>query len=338
MGDVSNLITDMTIKGAGANMEEIARAVKHSMVVIDAEKHHLDWRRSALDNGIAELKEKYQGGARRGASTLISKAKGQAHPLERKLLTNPAKMTAEQRERFYNGEQIWVETGGTHFTKSGKEAVNKLNTTKMEDELARTGSSFGLSSGTIQETLYANFANRLHNLANEARKISRLTKQDKRNPSAAKTYALEVDSLEKKLYLAELNRPLERKAQLLMGAKLKNYIKANPDMDNDEIKKLRGRLIKECRDIVGAKKEPVDINEREWEAIQAHAVSYNTLKKILNNSNMDHIKQLSMPRSQPLMSNAKISRARVMMNQGRTTAEIAEALDVSISTLQKALL
>ena len=338
MGDVSNLITDMTIKGAGANMEEIARAVKHSMVVIDAEKHHLDWRRSALDNGIAELKEKYQGGARRGASTLISKAKGQAHPLERKLLTNPAKMTAEQRERFYNGEQIWVETGGTHFTKSGKEAVNKLNTTKMEDELARTGSSFGLSSGTIQETLYANFANRLHNLANEARKMSRLTKQDKRNPSAAKTYALEVDSLEKKLYLAELNRPLERKAQLLMGAKLKNYIKANPDMDNDEIKKLRGRLIKECRDIVGAKKEPVDINEREWEAIQAHAVSYNTLKKILNNSDMDHIKQLSMPRNQPLMSNAKISRAKAMMNQGRTTAEIAEALDVSISTLQKALL
>ena len=338
MGDVSNLITDMTIKGAGANMEEIARAVKHSMVVIDAEKHHLDWRKSALDNGIAELKEKYQGGARRGASTLISKAKGQAHPLERKLLTNPAKMTAEQRERFYKGEQIWVETGGTHFTKTGKEAVNKMNTTKMEDELARTGNAFGLSSGTIQETLYANFANRLHNLANEARKMSRLMRQDKRNPSAAKTYALEVDSLEKKLYLAELNRPLERKAQLLMGAKLKSYIKANPDIDNDEIKKLRGRLIKECRDIVGAKKNPVDINDREWEAIQAHAVSYNTLKKILNNSDMDHIKQLSMPRNQPIMSNAKISRARTMMNQGRTTAEIAEALDVSISTLQKALL
>ena len=338
MGDVSNLITDMTIKGSGCDSDELARAVRHSMVIIDAEKHHLDWRKSALDNGIAELKEKYQGGAKRGASTLISKAKGQAHPLERKLLTNPAKMTPEQRERFYNGEQIWVETNGTHFTKTGKEVVNKMNTTKMEDELARTGNAFGLSSGTIQETIYANFANRLHNLANEARKAERLTKQDKRNPSAAKTYALEVDSLNKKLYLAELNRPLERKAQLLMGAKLKSYIKANPDMDNDEIKKLRGRLIKECREIVGAKKEPVNITEKEWEAIQAHAVSYNTLKKILNNTDMDHIKQLSMPRNQPLMSNAKVSRARTMLNQGRTTAEIAEALDVSISTLQKALL
>ena len=338
MGDISNLITDMTIKGSGANMEEIARAVKHSMVVIDAEKHHLDWRKSALDNGIAELKEKYQGGAKRGASTLISRAKGQSHPLERKLLTNPAKMTAEQRKRFYEGEQIWVETAGTHFTKAGKEVVNRLNTTKMEDELARTGSANGLSSGTIQETLYANYANRLHNLANEARKASRLTVQDKRSPSAARTYAAEVDSLSKKLYLAELNRPLERKAQLLMGAKLKAYIKANPDMDNDEIKKLRGRLIKECRQIVGARKNPVDITDREWAAIQAHAVSYNTLKKILNNTDMDHIKQLSMPRSQPIMSNAKITRARTMMNQGRTTAEIAEALDVSISTLQKALM
>jgi transposase len=332
MGDVSNLITDMTIKGA--NTDEIARAVKHSMVVIDAEKHHLDWKKSALDNGIAELKTLYQGGPRKGASTLISKAKGQDHPLEKKLLTNPAKMTPEQRERYYNGEQIWVQTGGTHFTKTGKEVPNRMNSSKM----AEAKDAFELSSGTIQETIYANFANRLKNLANEARKAAIMSKPDKYSPSAKKAYAAEVDSLNKKLYLAELNRPLERKAQLLMGSKLKAYIKANPDMDNDELRKLRGRLIKECREIVGAKKEPVDITAREWEAIQAHAVSYNTLKKILNNSDMDHIKQLSMPRSQPVMSNAKISRARNMLSQGRTTAEVAEALDVSISTLQKALL
>jgi transposase len=332
MGDISNLITDMTIKGA--DLEEIARAVKHSMVVIDAEKHHLDWKRSALDNGIAELKTMYQGGAKKGASTLISKAKGQSHPNEKKLLTNPSKMTPEQRERYYNGEKIWVETGGTHLNKNGKEVPNKMNSTKM----AEAKDAFELSSGTIQETIYANFANRLKNLANEARKAALFSKPDKYSPSAKKAYAMEVDSLNKKLYLAELNRPLERKAQLLMGQKLKAYIKANPDMDGDEIRKLRGRLIKECREIVGAKKEPVEINEREWEAIQNHAVSYNTLKKILNNSNMDYIKQLSMPRSQPIMSNAKITRARTMLNQGRTTAEVAEALDVSISTLQKALL
>lgn len=334
MGDVSNLITDMTIKGAGSNLDEIARAVKHSMVVIDAEKHHLDWRRSAIENGIAELKTRYQGGPKKGASTLISKAKGQEHPLEKKLLTNPSKMTPEQRERYYNGEKIWVYTGGTHFNKQGKEVPNRMNSTKM----AEVDDAFKLSSGTVQETIYANFANRLKRLANEARKAALLSKPDKYSPSAKQAYAMEVDSLNKKLYLAELNRPLERKAQLLMGSKLKAYIQANPDIDGDEIRKLRGRLIKECREIVGAKKVPVDISDREWEAIQAHAVSYNTLRKILNNSDMDHIKQLSMPRSQPIMSNAKISRARSMLNQGRTTAEIAEALDVSISTLQKALL
>ena len=144
-------------------------------------------------------------------------------------------------------------------------------------------------------------------------------------------------SLNRKLYLAELNRPLERKAQLLMNQKLRAYMQDNPDMDSDEIRKLRGRLIKESRMVVGAKKNPVEISDREWEAIQAHAVSYNTLTKILNNSDMDHIKQLSMPRSSPVMSQAKIARAKNMFNQGRTRDEIAEALDVSVSTLLKAL-
>lgn len=333
MGLVSNLITDMTIKGA--DLEEISRAVKHSMVIIDAEKHHLDWRQSYLDNGIAELKTAYQGGPRAGASTLMSKASGESHPYERKELTNPSLMTPEQRERYFKGEKILVETGRTRINrKTGKEELIKVKSTKMAD----TNDANTLSSGTVQEQIYANFANRLKALANEARKMERLTMPDKYSPSAKKAYALEVDSLNKKLYLAELNRPLERKAQLLMAQKLRAYIQANPDLDGDEIKKLRGRLIKEAREAVGAKKAPVIISEREWEAIQAHAVSYNTLTKILNNSDMDHIKQLAMPRSSPIMSQAKISRAKNMLRQGRTTQEVAEALDVSVSSLQKALL
>lgn len=44
MGVISNLITDMTLRGA--DEKELARAVKHSMVVIDAEKHGLDYKRS----------------------------------------------------------------------------------------------------------------------------------------------------------------------------------------------------------------------------------------------------------------------------------------------------
>lgn len=331
MGDVSNLITDMTIKGA--TPDEIERAVKHSMVIIDAEKHHLNWQKSALDNGIAELKTKYQGGPRKGASTLISRAKGQAHPNERKLITNPAKMTPEERERYYNGEKIYRDTGRMHMTKDGKLVQTKIKSTKM----AEARDPYTLSSGSIQETIYADFATRLKNLGNEARKVSIFSKPDKYNPSARQAYAIEVDSLKKKLYLAELNRPLERKAQLLMAQKLKAYLQSNPDMDHDEIKKLRGRLIKESRDIVGAGKAIIDVKEREWEAIQAHAISHATLKKILNNADMDKIKQLAMPRTTPLMSNAKVTRARNMFKQGRTISEIAEALDVSVSTLQKAM-
>ena len=72
MGSVSNLITDMTIMSAPP--EDIERAVKHSMVVIDAEKHNLDWKRSYEENGIADLKTKYQGGPNKGAATIISRA------------------------------------------------------------------------------------------------------------------------------------------------------------------------------------------------------------------------------------------------------------------------
>ena len=75
MGRISNLITDMTLKDA--TEDELARAVRYSNTVIDAEKHHLDYKKSYSDNNIAELKEKYQGRYTKtgkyseGASTLI---------------------------------------------------------------------------------------------------------------------------------------------------------------------------------------------------------------------------------------------------------------------------
>src|SRR5699024_5339429 len=82
MGKILNLITDMTL--AGASNAELARAVKHSMVVIDAAKHKLNYKQSEIDNNIAELRRTYQvkidknGKVRYGgASTLISAASGQ---------------------------------------------------------------------------------------------------------------------------------------------------------------------------------------------------------------------------------------------------------------------
>ena len=74
MGKVTNLITDMSIKGAP--MIDIEKAVKHSMVIIDADKHNLDWKRSEKENDILHLKKIYQdnGDGKTGASTLISRA------------------------------------------------------------------------------------------------------------------------------------------------------------------------------------------------------------------------------------------------------------------------
>lgn len=331
MGSVSNLITDMTIKGA--TDAEIERAVKHSMVVIDAEKHHLDWKQSERDNGIAELKTKYQGGPRRGASTLISKASSEEDPKARRLITNPKRMTPEQRERFYNGEKIYEDTGRTYTNKNGKEIESIVKSTKM----AETNDAFTLSSGTIQETIYANYANKLKRLAEDARKTVIFTEPFKYSPSAKQAYAAEVKSLDEKLYVAERNRPLERKAQLLANKWVQAAKEADPSMDADDIKKLRGRKITEARVRIGAGKKQIEITPREWEAIQARAVSNNKLIRILNNADMDKVKQYAMPRNEKLMSTAKINRAKAMFRQGRTTAEIAEALNVSTSTLQRAL-
>lgn len=331
MGSVTNLINDMTIKGAG--LDKIARAVKHSMVIIDAEKHHLDWRQSEKDNDIAGLKTEYQGGPKRGASTLISKASSEEDVFARRLVTNPKRMTPEQRERFYKGEKIYEETGRTYTDKHGKVRRSVEKSTKM----AETTDAFTLSSGTLQETIYANHANKLKRLAEEARKVVLFTDPFKYSPSAKEAYAEEVKSLKDKLYEAEKNRPLERKAQLITAKWVRAAIEADPSMDADDIKKLRGRKIVEARNRIGAGKTRIKITPKEWEAIQARAISNNMLLRILNNTDMDIVKQYAMPRQGKAMSAAKISRARAMQRQGRTQSEIAEALNVSVSTLQKSL-
>lgn len=335
MGSVSNLITDMTIKGA--DYHEIARAVKHSMVVIDAEKHHLDWRKSEIDNDIAGLKTLYQGGPKKGAATLISKAGSPQIEKARRIITNPERMTPEQRERFYNGEKIYEDTGRQYKKQNKKGEWELVDSTVKSTKMAEARDANELSSGTIVETIYANYANKLKLLANDARKLTIFAEPFKYSPSAKAAYAEEVKSLDDKLYLAEMNRPLERKAQLLANKWVQAAKETDPSMDADDIKKLRGRKLMEARDAVGAKKTMIDITPREWEAIQARAISNNKLEKILANTDMDKIKEYSMPRTNKLMSPAKISRAKSMIKQGRDQQEIAEALGVSVSTLQKAL-
>lgn len=320
MGDVSNLITDMTLKGA--TPDELASAVRHSMVVIDAEKHNLNWRQSYEDNNIAYLKEKYQGGKNRGASTLISKASSDDRPGARKEYIDPA-----------TGKKVYSYTGETYLNRKGKTVPRTIKSTKM----AETDDAYTLSSGTVMETVYAEHANKLKALANRARKEALATTPIPYSPSAKKSYSTEVDSLNSKLNIALKNRPLERKAQLLANAKVRIVKDANPDMDADDIKKLKGRCLTEARAQTGAKKQQIQITPREWEAIQAGAISTNKLQQIVNNSDLDILKQLAMPRNYNVMSPAKQSRARAMEARGYTIAEIADALGVSTSTIQSVL-
>ena len=331
MGDVSNLITDMTIKGANPN--EIAAAVRHSMVVIDAEKHNLNYKQSEIDNNIRALKKKYQGRENAGASTLISRASGDKRVPVRKEITSTKNMTPEELTRYNRGEKIFRETGETYTNKSGKEVLRLQKTTKMAD----TNDAYSLSSGTMIESVYAEHANKLKSLANQARIQSRNTKPIPYSPEAKKKYNKEVSSLDAKLNTALKNRPLERKAQLLANAEVKAVRDANPNLDNDDIKKLKSRALIKARAKTGAGKQQIQITPSEWEAIQAGAISSNKLKQIINNSDLDTLKQLAMPREFKGISPGKVSKAKALEANGYTIAEIADSLGVSTSTIQKAL-
>lgn len=332
MGNVSNLITDMTIKGA--TPDELARAVRHSMVIIDAEKHNLNYKQSAIDNNIAELKKKYQGGSNRGASTIISRASATAYVPVRKELTNTKYMTDDEKKRYTKGEKIYRETGETYISKkTGKEVKRISKSTKM----AETSDANTLSSGYLIETVYSEHANKLKALANKARAESRSTDYIPYSKEAHVKYKDQVDSLNSKLNIALKNRPLERKAQLVANAKVKNVYAANPDMDSDDLKKLKGRCLTEARLQTGASKQQIKIEPKEWEAIQAGAISTNKLKSIVQNSDLDVLKQLAMPREMRGVTPAQESRIKVLESRGYTLAEIADAVGVSTSTINNVL-
>lgn len=324
MGVVTNLITDMTIKGAP--QEDLVRAVKHSMVVIDAVKHNLDWKASETENGIAALKKRYQGDPdtdKEGASTLISRSKSKVYPLDRR--------------QYYKidpdtGEKIYIYTGET-YEKNGKtiEKRSKVPSTQMME----TDDAYTLSSGHPIENVYAEYANALKQLANQARKEYMATPNPKVSSAAKQTYAPEVASLTAKLNVALKNAPYERMAQRIANARLRMKMESNPGMDKEHQKKARYQLLAQARYEVGANKKDklVVITPKEWAAIQANAVPTTTLSRIINNTNPDTLRKLATPNRRTGLTAAQASRARTMLNNGHTQAEVAEALGVSVDTV-----
>ncbi len=330
MGKISNLITDMTLRGAVP--EELARAVRHSMVVIDAEKHHLDYKQSEIDNGIASLKKKYQGSYdedgryHEGAATLISRAKSETSVLKRKgsPIINPE-----------TGEQTYKEVYEEYTDKNGRTRVRTQASTKM----AETKDAFTLVSDadTPQERAYATYANEIKSLANRARKEMLSTGKIAYSASAKETYQEEVDHLMAQLNVALRNAPRERQAQVIANATVAAKKQENPDMTRSEIKKASQQALTAARTTVGASRETISISDREWEAIQAGAISENRLTQIINNVDIDTLRQRATPRSTTVLSTAKVNKIVSMSASGYSTAEIAEALGVSTSTVNKYL-
>lgn len=329
MGKVSNLITDMTLKGA--TQDELARAVRHSMVVIDAEKHKLNYKQSEIDNGIASLKKKYQGHYdedgkyHEGAATLISRAKSETSVLKRKGSPIIDPKTGEQTYKEVYEEYV--------DKKTGKTKVRTQASTKM----AETRDARTLSSGHPVEEAYASYANQMKSLANKARKEMVSTGKIAYSASAKATYQAEVDTLSAKLNVALRNAPKERQAQVIANANVAAKKKDNPDMTNAEIKKAGQQALTSARVSVGAKREPIKLTDKEWEAIQAGAISENKLKQIINNVNIDELRQRATPRTTTSLSSAKISKISSMSASGYSIAEIAQALGVSTSTVSKYL-
>lgn len=397
MGKISNLITDMTL--AGANEDELARAVRHSMVVIDAEKHGLDYKQSEIDNNIAGLKKDYQrqvdadGNVRYGgASTLISRAgsqtsvpKRQGSPIvnikgkegydptkpegslvyktaddlyypERSYDKTTGKMTMktttgkkivydvkdkEAAEKYAPVKKVDEKTGEVTFTNKTGDISYKVETRMQKStKMAEATNAYSLVSDAKHpmELLYADYANSMKSLANEARKEMIATGKIKYDKQAADAYKAEVSSLNVKLNNALLNATREREALRKANTVVESKKAANPDMKTADIKKESQRALSAARASVGSvarRDRNIDITDNEWKAIQAGAISENKLIQILNNTDIDKLRQRATPRATADLSTTQINRIKALSNSDYTLSEIANKLGVSTSTVSK---
>ena len=384
MGKISNLITDMTL--AGAPDEKLAAAVRHSMVVIDAAKHKLDYKKSEIDNNIDALKNDYQlhydkNGKLRagGASTIISRASGedtvirkQGSPIidpETGKVSYKIADDAYYPLRRYNKDQgtVTITTNAGKritYNPSNPDEYNRYNPVKKVDDdgtvrftnaagdieyrtkfrtqsstkMAETDDAYSLVSEAKHpmELIYADYANTMKSLGNQARKEMMATGKIKYDSNAAKTYSAEVKSLKDKVDNALLNKPRERLAQIKTNAEVEAKIAANPDLKSGDIKKLKQQSLTKYRSEVQSiarSKRSINITDREWEAIQAGAITESKLKLILNNTDIDVLRDRATPKTRTTLSTSKINTIKAMSASNYTLEQIAKKLGVSTSTV-----
>ena len=354
MGVISNLITDMTL--AGATPDELARAVRHSMVVIDAEKHKLDYKQSYVDNNIDALKRDYQahvdanGKVRYGgASTILSRSKGETSVLKRQGTPKiNTKDSPDYDPTKPEGSLIYKTADDVSYeiTRVNKRTGEVTTTTKYRTQkstkMAETDDATTLVSDARHpmELAYADYANSMKTLANQARLEMVGTGKIAYSPTAKATYADEVKSLEDKLRTAQLNATRERSALRKANLEVNAKKEADPDMKTSDVKKISQQAVTKYRQEVGSvsrRDRNIVISDREWDAIQAGAISENKLKQILDNADIDTLRQRATPKQTKTLSSAKVSQARAMQASNYTLAEIAKKLGVSTSTVSKYL-
>lgn len=376
MGKISNLITDMTLQGA--TDEELARATRHSMVVIDAEKHGLDYTRSFKENGIKELKDKYQGRINEegkyttGAATIISRAKSETRINERK--------GSPQIDKYWDGNK-WVSTGKNegklYYKESGREylkiydPVSKKNVAAYKKEdgvyykngnnvwvkaddnatlvstkaqikvplLSVVDDAYTITSGkdNVKENAYADYSNKMKDLAAKARKEWTQTTDIEYDKLAKQVYISEAQSLKEKLTKAQSKAPRERAAQREANLIANAKSKSNPEMSSGEYKKIKQHALEEARVKYGVTGTDykIKITDREWEAIQSGAINKSTLEQILNYADSTLVKQLAMPRNETQISSSVANRIKAYYNNGYTASQIADQLGISTSTVYK---
>ena len=347
MGIISNLITDMTL--TNYDEADLAAAVRHSMVVIDAHKHKLDYKQSEIDNNIPALHKKYQGKSSGGASTIISRASGETSIEKRKGTPKINKKgTPDYDPTKPEGALLWKTDPDAYYTvtKTNKRTgevttetrVIKQKTTKM----AATDDAYSLVSDARHpmEIAYADHANFMKTLANKARKELAYTGKIDYDANAKRIYEPEVKSLMTKLHVALLNAPRERAATRMANAEIQAKKQQGILTDAGDIKKASQRAVTKYRAQVGAVKRSdrnIEITDREWEAIQAGAISEHKLKQILDNTDVDVLRQRATPRATTTLSQGKISKIRAMNASSYTIEEIASSIGVAPSTVSKYL-
>lgn len=351
MGIISNLITDMTLKGASES--ELERAVRHSMCVIDAEKHELDYKQCYIDNDIASLKKKYQPvdplTGRGGASTLISRSKGELSVDRRKgeaRINDPNKPDYDPTRPA--GSLIWQTDPDATYSydkidpKTGEVTTVTKTRQQKSTRMAETDDARTLLSekGTQMERLYADYANKQKQLANKARLEMINTPKLEKNKEAAEVYADVVKDLDERLNTALMNAPRERAAQFRANVEVNKKLLANPDMKPSDVKKAAQQELVRQRNALAAesrRERNIKITDRDWEAIQAGAISENKLWQILNNTDADSLRDRAMPKNNGKISTAKKNRIKAMANSNFTLAQIAQKLGVSVSTVSEVL-